>query len=227
MSSFELGIVAIDGPAASGKSSTARAVADQLGLVHLNSGLLYRAASWIALRDGIDTDDRLAEALSEMDVTLNIRSNQLELRMNGELQRCWLHSEEVTARVSDVAADGGVRIWANGVLRGVAQAVGVVVDGRDIGTVVFPEARLKVFLTASAEERARRRLSQRGLPVTAGAVAREASLLRGRDQRDSSRIVAPLSRAEDAIEIDTTTRNREEVIREIVDIYRVRAASGQ
>lgn len=215
-------IVAIDGPSASGKSSTAREVATRLGLVHLNSGVLYRTATWIALRDGWSIDTDVSKRIHSLRVTFELDSDVLELRVNGEPSGDWLHADEVTARVSDVAEDGTVRKWANEALREAALTTGLVVDGRDIGTVVFPGALLKIFLTASAEVRARRRLLQREVDTTPDAVAREASRLRERDRRDSSRILAPLSRAEDAVEIDTTNRDPEEVVQEIVGIYRAR-----
>lgn len=214
------GIVAIDGPSASGKSSTARDVAARLGMMHLNSGLVYRAITWAALRDGWllapDFDDRLAS----LEFELIPASPAFRLGLAGEEPGRWLQSAEVTARVSDVAERGAVRARVLDLLRAAGRATDLVVDGRDIGTAVFPEATLKIFLTAAAEERARRRLQERREPAPAAAVAAEASRLRERDRQDSSRIIAPLSRAEDAVELDTTHLARADVVERIVELYR-------
>jgi cytidylate kinase len=131
-----------------------------------------------------------------------------------------LQSPEVNARVSDVAARGAVRARVLELLQAAGRATDLVVDGRDIGTAVFPRATLKIFLTAAAEERARRRLQEHSQATAAAAVAAEASRLRERDRQDSSRIIAPLSRAEDAIELDTTHLARAEVVARIVELYR-------
>ncbi len=212
-------VVAIDGPSASGKSSTARDVAERLGFVHLNSGLLYRAVAWTALRDGwIDAPDFGARVENiELDLTPDPPSYRL--RVNGERPGRWLHSAEVSRRASQVAERQAVRDHVNAALRAAAHGAGLVVDGRDIGTEVFPEAFLKIFLVASPEERARRRLADDEKAPDAEELAAEAERLRERDERDSRRVIAPLARAEDAIELDNTERNRGEVVEEIVRLY--------
>ncbi|MFW6090084.1 MAG: (d)CMP kinase, partial [Gemmatimonadota bacterium] len=133
----------------------------------------------------------------------------------------------VTARVSEVSARPAVRERVNAALRMAAEEVGLVVDGRDIGTAVFPGAFLKIFLTASAEERARRRLAERRADVDGadeGALTAEAERLRQRDDYDASRVVDPLARAEDAVELDSTERGRAEIVDEIVRLYEARAS---
>jgi cytidylate kinase len=214
------GIVAIDGPSASGKSSTARDVAARLGMMHLNSGLLYRAITWAALRDGWLNDPGFDERLAGLQFELIPASPAFRLGLAGEEAGPWLQSPEVNARVSDVAARGAVRARVLELLQAAGRATDLVVDGRDIGTAVFPRATLKIFLPAAAEERARRRLQEHSQATAAAAVAAEASRLRERDRQDSSRIIAPLSRAEDAIELDTTHLARAEVVARIVELYR-------
>lgn len=218
-------VIAIDGPSASGKTTTAREVAVRLGLVHLNSGLLYRAVTWTALRDGWieapDFESRLARLRFELDAD----PPSFRLKVDDERPGPWLHSAEVTARVSEVSARGAVRARVNEVLCAASAGAGLVIDGRDIGTAVFPDAFLKVFLTASAEERARRRLAERRTAPDAddeGALTAEAARLRERDRYDASRVIAPLARADDAIELDSTERGRTEVVDEIVRLYEAR-----
>lgn len=210
------GIVAIDGPAASGKSSTARAVAERLGYSHLDSGALYRGVTWVAITEAVKRAPGEAPlaALAPAVILRAAEDRGLRLHpdgagftpyLDGRPAEAEVRSEAATASVSAVSAIPVVREWVNAHLRELARAgVGVVVDGRDIGTVVFPDADLKVFLTASPEARARRRLLQRGDGVEAAALARETTLLALRDAADASREVAPLRRPPDAVELDTS-----------------------
>ena len=199
-------VVAIDGPAASGKSSTASVVAARLGLIHVDSGALYRALTWLAVRDGLHDAEAICRAAEAADLTLVADGSTLTLRAGGEPIEGAIRSPEVTAAVSRVAALPAVRAWINGRLRAaVAGAGGGVMDGRDIGTVVFPDAVLKVFLTASPEARARRRLLQEGQEPAEEAVAAEAARLAARDRLDAGRAVAPLRQAPDALHLDTST----------------------
>ncbi len=218
-------VVAIDGPSASGKSTTAREVAIRLGLVHLNSGLLYRAVTWAALRDGWIDAPGFERRLAVLRLELEPDAPTFRLKVDGERPGPWLQSAEVTARVSEVSARAVVRERVNGALRAAAEEAGLVIDGRDIGTAVFPDAFLKIFLTASAEERARRRLAERRADEKdEGALTAEAGRLLERDRYDASRVIAPLARAEDAVELDSTERGRAEVVDEIVRLYEARAS---
>jgi len=226
------GIVAIDGPAASGKSSTARAVAERLGYSHLDSGALYRALTWVAITEaGRRAPD--TEPLAALAPALILRAAEdrgLQLLpdgagfapyLDGRPCEAEVRSAAATALVSAVSAIPVVREWVNAHLRELARAgVGVVVDGRDIGTVVFPDADLKVYLTATPEARARRRLLQRGDAVEAAALAREADLLARRDAADASRLVAPLRRPPDAVELDTSAMAFGEQVDRIVALAR-------
>lgn len=207
-------VIAIDGPSASGKSSTARAVAEALGFAHLDSGALYRGVTLVALREA--TVRAAADPLAlEAEVILRAAEDRgLMLHPDGDGFAAYLEGEpvdaalrgaDVTRHVSAVSAMPVVREWVNTHLRQLVRAGrDVVVDGRDIGTVVFPDADLKIFLTAAPATRAGRRLSQRGQRAIAEELDRETALLARRDRADSTRAVAPLRRAEDAVDLDTT-----------------------
>ncbi len=209
--------MAIDGPAASGKSTTALRVSQRLGYSHLNSGLLYRTIAWVALRDGwIDAADRFAVELEELGLTMRRRPLGFLVRVNGEVPGAQIASPQTAVHASRVAARTDVRERVLAVLRAAGHEGGVVCDGRDIGTVVFPDAELKVFLIASAEERARRRFQEHGGVPDREQLAAEMKRLLERDARDSARDIAPLRRAPAAIEIDTTLLTPDEVVNNIV-----------
>jgi cytidylate kinase len=210
-------VVAIDGPAASGKSSTAAVVAARLGLIHVDSGALYRALTWLAVERRLDEGGAICRAADAADLTLVPEGSTLTLQAAGESIETAIRSPEVTADVSRVAALPLVRDWVNARLRAaVSGAGGGVMDGRDIGTVVFPDARLKVFLTASPEARAERRLRQTGHGAAPEAVRAEAARLAERDRLDAGREVAPLRQAPDAILLDTSALDFEAQVARIV-----------
>ncbi len=228
-------VVAIDGPAGSGKSTTARAVAEALGFLHLDSGALYRAVTLLALelpgpsdawraRDLVDLARRRGVAMVRRDDGRGAAHG--EVTIGGASAGESLRGEAVTREVSRVAAMGEVREFVNGILRALAADGGVVLDGRDIGTAVFPDAEVKVYLVADPAERARRRLLERGRTPDAGAVATEEDALTRRDDYDSRRDVAPLARARDAVLLDTTRLKVEEQVREVVDLVRRRSGVG-
>ena len=224
-------VVAIDGPAGSGKSTTARAVAEALGFVHLDSGALYRAVTLLALEQAQPPDAWRPAALVDLArrkaVTMVLDSGHGDVRVGGGGVSAGerLRSEAVTREVSRVAAMAEVRDFVNGILRSLAREGGVVLEGRDIGTAVFPDAEIKVFLVADTRERARRRLLERGRPPEGGAVEEEAAALTLRDDYDSRREVAPLARAADAVLLDTTHLTLEQQVRTVVDMVRRRFPS--
>jgi cytidylate kinase len=211
--------IAIDGPAASGKSSTAKAVARALGFHHVDSGALYRAAT--AARARIDKDsDRWTEE-SVLDaarcITLEPTETGFAPLLHGESAEPEMRSEEVTSRVSRVAKMVGVREWVNDQVRKAGESFDVVVDGRDIGTVVFPNADLKIFLVADPGERARRRLIERfGREPVDDEIAEETGKLVLRDEMDAAQSV----RAPDSVLIDTTHLSQAEQIERIVQLAR-------
>jgi cytidylate kinase len=216
-------VVAIDGPAGSGKSTTARGVAERLGLPHLESGALYRALTRAALdHDTPPQGQQLVALARSLPIRLALTDTGFRPEVAGTDVSKVIRSEEVTARVSQVSAIPEVRQWANAELRDAARRHprGAVLDGRDIGTVVFPDAALKVFLTATPEERARRRLAQEGRASDSVAIREETETLRVRDHADSTRPVAPLKPAEDAVVLDTTGMGFEEQVEAIVELAR-------
>ena len=224
-------VIAIDGPAASGKSTTARAVAKELGFAHLDSGALYRGVTLVALEE-CGAPIRSPEQVNASRVLRSAERRGLMLQFDGEGYGAYLNGEpadaairtaEVTAAVSAVSALPLVREWVNGRLRSLARAgQALVVDGRDIGTVVFPDAKLKCYLTASARTRAERRLAQRDEPIDPERLRQETALLEARDAADSARAVAPLRMAEDAVPIDGTGLRFEEQVALIVALARER-----
>jgi cytidylate kinase len=201
-------VVAIDGPAGSGKSTTARAVADRLGFAHLDSGALYRAMTLAGIDNEVPVDaQRLVALARSLPVRLAVVGNEFRPEVAGTDVSESVRRPDVTARVSAVSALTQVRDLVNELLRAAAaeHPQGVVVDGRDIGTVVFPEAPVKIFLTAAPEARARRRLTQEGRALDAEALRTEAERLAHRDAADARRAVAPLRAAPDAVVLDTTS----------------------
>lgn len=221
-------IIAIDGPAASGKSSTARAVADALGYRYLDSGAFYRAVTLAALEAGVPPDrwsDLTRHDLDRFDIRVDEAEAGYRLSIAGEDVGERIRSQGVTALVSRMAALPAVRTWLLDALRSAGRGGGLVADGRDIGTVVFPDAELKIFLVCEARERAARRLRQQGIhrPSTNELVA-ETRRLEERDRLDSSRDAAPLSRAPDAVLLDTTDLDFPDQVSTIVDLARGREA---
>jgi cytidylate kinase len=226
-------VIAIDGPAASGKSSTAAAVARELRWAHLDSGALYRAVTLGVLDNLGEAAQGTREtwpaqhivALAEdLPVRLVLVHEAFRPEVAGVDVAQPIRSERVTRRVSEIAAIPEVRHWVNVQQREavLSHPEGVVVDGRDIGTVVFPDAPVKVFLTASPEERARRRLAQRGGRIDPAELRREAEALAARDRADTTRRVAPLKAAADAVLLDTTRLSLDQQVRQVLALARER-----
>ena len=217
-------LVAIDGPAGSGKSSVARAVAGKLGFVNLNTGAAYRAVALVALREGIDVDDGAALAGISRRVGLDARG----ARVDGEpVSEEDLRTPEVSAAASTVSARPEVRAVLLEVQREAARQAsregGAVVEGRDIGTVVLPDAELKIFLSAEPEERARRRAHQTGREAELDRI-REA--MRRRDRQDSERATSPLKPAPDAVILDTTSLDLQGVVSRVLELARELSEKG-
>lgn len=213
----EMKVIAIDGPAGSGKSTVAREVAARLGLDYLDTGAMYRAVAYEAIRRGIEPEDAptVAELARQMEVSVGDK-----VIVNGTDATVEIRSPEVTRAVSIVAANPGVRTemvlrqreWAD--KRG-----GGVVEGRDIGSVVFPHAQLKVYLTASEGERASRRsreMIEREFDQAAADMAQVAHDMARRDRLDSTRAASPLLAADDAIHLDTTGLSAREVVEQVM-----------
>lgn len=209
----------MDGPAASGKSTMARAVGQQLEFWHLNSGFLYRAITWHVLEHGWDEQgEGLAAQVQALEIDLVGSADRPRVRIEGVELGPELHDPRVSGRVSSVSARAPVRMRVLELLRAAARERDIICDGRDIGTVVFPDAELKLFLTASVEERARRRLLDYDEDPTPLRLAEEARKLRARDEADSTRALAPLRKAPDAVELDTTRLTPAEVVERILTL---------
>jgi cytidylate kinase len=209
-------VVAIDGPAASGKSTTAAAVAIRLGFIHLNSGLLYRAITWRALQqDWQPGTGDFDQQIGSVAIELERAPDGLRVVVDGEDPGDALHQQSVAGLVSSVARVGEVRSAVLARLRAASEQFDLVCDGRDIGTTVFPNADLKVFLVASSLERARRRLLDLEIEAGSEELRAEAERLERRDRADATRELSPLRKATDAIEIDTTSLTAEAVIEAI------------
>ncbi|MEA3214743.1 MAG: CMP/dCMP kinase, partial [Acidimicrobiia bacterium] len=199
-------VVALDGPAGTGKSTVARALATRLGLPHLDTGAMYRAVTWAALRDGLSLDD--SSALTELAERTKLQVEPEAVLVDGVDVTSAIRGPEVTGAVSAVSAVDGVRKeLVDRQREWVVSHGGAVAEGRDIGTVVFPHADLKVYLTASPEVRAARRAAEDGLDVEA-----VASDIRRRDLADSSRANSPLAAAHDALVVDTSELGPDEVV---------------
>ena len=212
-------VIAIDGPAASGKSSTAQWVAERLAFRHVDSGSLYRGLAAAMLRTAVAPDAWTGRALVEQGgrIALRPEKTSFSILIDGEPAESELRGARVTEHVSLVATMPEVRTWVNERVREAAAAHDVVVDGRDIGTAVFPDASLKVFLIADPWERARRRLVQRlGRRPVDAEIAEETEQLVKRDSRDSTQTV----QAADAVLLDTTYLTQEEQVERIVALAR-------
>jgi cytidylate kinase len=214
-------VIAIDGPAASGKSSTAQMVAEKLGFLHVDSGSLYRAATAAMLRRERDASKWTEQSVLDATRPVELRAARTSFYpvLEGRAMEDEIRGEAVTRHVSRVAQMQRVREWVNGKVREAAASQDVVVDGRDMGTVVFPDADLKVYLVADSRERALRRLRQRGTPASAQVLDDETTRIRERDERDARQTVP----AKDAVTIDTTGLAQAEQVDQIVRLSKQRA----
>jgi len=207
-------VIAIDGPAASGKSSTAQMVADRLGFLHVDSGSLYRAATAAILRREGDPSHWTEQSVLDAASAVELRAARTSFYpvLDGRSIEEEIRGPDVTRHVSRVAQMPRVREWVNEKVRGTADSRNVVVDGRDMGTVVFPDAELKIFLVADSRERALRRLRQRGTPTSEQLLDDETIRIKERDARDAKQTAA----ARDAVTIDTTALTQDEQVAQIV-----------
>ncbi len=221
-------IIAIDGPSGAGKSTLSKALATDLGYIHIDTGAMYRSVALLATRRQIPLDD--AEILQllcqQMQLEFRRDGGETKVFVNGEDVSSAIRSPEVSLLTSEVAACPTVREELVRMQQQMGEGGGVVLEGRDIGTVVFPQAEIKFFLSASVEERGRRRfeeLQARGVQVDLRQTIEE---VRVRDDADSSREHAPLRRAPDAIDIDSTALNIEQVEALMLEVVRERLAQG-
>jgi CMP/dCMP kinase len=216
-------VIAIDGPSASGKGTIAKRVAQALGFNYLESGALYRLVALLALRQGLDDEGAIADAAEHMDVAFQGD----EIFLEDQEVSFHVRHEEVGNRASEVARMPAVRRALLARQRAFRELPGLVADGRDMGTIVFPDAALKIFLTASPEVRAQRRYKQlieKGIAANLGALSRD---LAERDARDASRAVAPLVPAPDSQVLDSSALSVEAVVDRILRLWREKVLGGR
>ena len=219
--------IAIDGPAGAGKSTLARALARELGFLYVDTGAIYRTVALKVLRTGGDpaSPEQVVPVLAALDIRLEHGPDgEQRMYLDGEDVSRAIREHRVSGAASQVAAIPQVRAFLLDFQRRQAEEHDIVMDGRDIGTVVLPDAQVKIYLTASAEERTRRRMAEyeaKGLHADFEELLREVNL---RDEQDRNRAVAPLRKAEDAVELDSTCMNAEEVLAAIETIVKERNA---
>ncbi|MCU1261584.1 MAG: cytidylate kinase [Bryobacterales bacterium] len=216
-------VIAIDGPAGAGKSTIARRLAEQLGFTYIDTGAMYRAVALWALRQKLEPTDmhRMEQLAQAASIELATETNRIIL--NGEDVSEAIRQPEISEAASRVAAIPAVRRSMVAKQREIAENANVVMEGRDIGSVVFPDARVKIFLDADPGERVRRRAGQAGEPDTA-AVHRQ---LAERDHRDRTRAEAPLAQAPDAIYVDSTNLSIDDVLEALLKLVRARMTNGK
>ena len=213
--------IAIDGPAGAGKSTIARKLAAKRGLIYVDTGAMYRTLALHCLRKGVDlnSESAVVEAIRDADVRLTYEDGVQQVILNGENVSAAIRDPKIGGAASCVSVHGPVRTRMVQMQQELAKETDVVMDGRDIGTVVLPDAFLKIFLTASPQERARRRaeeLRARGEDCDEAEIERK---IRERDEQDMNRPISPLRQAEDACLVDTTSLNIEEVVACIDELY--------
>lgn len=212
--------IAIDGPAGAGKSTIAKLVAKQLGYVYVDTGAMYRALAIHFLKNGLSVDDTdgIVDACKHAEVTLQYENGLQQVYLNGENVTAMLREEAVGTMASVTSAIGEVRAQLLELQRNLAKTQDVVMDGRDIGTNILPNADVKVYLTASVETRAKRRyleLQEKGVVCDLQEIARD---IEERDMRDMNREIAPLKQAEDAVYVDSSDMTIEKVVQTIIDL---------
>ena len=212
--------IAIDGPAGAGKSTIAKRVAKELGYVYVDTGAMYRALAIHFLKQGLTPEDieKIKEACKTAEVTLQYEEGVQQVYLNGENVTSMLREEKVGNMASVSSAIGEVRAQLLELQRNMAKTNDVVMDGRDIGTHILPNADVKVYLTASVEERARRRfieLNEKGIACDLNEIAHD---IEERDTRDMNREIAPLKQAEDATYVDSSNMTIDEVVKTIIDL---------
>lgn len=211
-------VVAIDGPAGAGKSTVAQLAAKKLGYTYIDTGAMYRAVAWKVLQQQEVTDERILEVIRDIDVDLHYAKGKTTVTVDGEDVSAAIRTPEVSAVVSRVAALGPVRTKMVDLQRKMAKRGAVLMDGRDIATNVLPHADVKIFLTASIEERARRRwkeMKEKGYDIALETLKKD---IAARDKADSEREISPLVQADDAVLLDTTGLSIDEVVVRILNL---------
>ena len=214
--------IAIDGPAGAGKSTVAKAVAKELGIIYLDTGAMYRATAYTAIKNGIDVSDEVgvSEMLKNLTMDVVYEDGAQQIIVNGFNTTPYLREHYMSKAASDISAIPCVRYKLVDIQRELAKTYDLVLDGRDIGTFVLPDANCKIFLVASAEERARRRAEEHRLKGQESDFDTVLKDIKQRDYNDSHRKVAPLKKADDAVELDTTTMTIPEVVGAVISLVK-------
>ncbi|HOM64529.1 MAG TPA: (d)CMP kinase [Ignavibacteriales bacterium] len=220
-------IVTIDGPAGSGKSTTAKKVADALFFTYLDTGALYRAVAFYAISNGFTKDfQKLIENLKNIHIEIFYKEGKTTVILNGEDVSQKIRTLEVSSLVSPISAIPEVRKYLLSIQREIAKNSNVILDGRDTGTVVFPNADIKIFLVADVNKRAERRLKELKEMGQEATFEEVVANLKERDEKDSTRAIAPLKKADDAIEIDTSNITIEEQVERVIQLVREKMQKG-
>ena len=216
--------VAIDGPSGAGKSTIARMAAKELGYIYVDTGAIYRAVALYTIRRGVSADDPadIARLLEDLSIELGYKDGVQRIILNGEDVSEEIRNADVTVRASVVSAIPKVREFLLGMQRSMAEKGGVIMDGRDIGTVVLPGAEAKIFLTASDTDRAERRYKELVEKGTDTSFDQVLESIRQRDKRDSERSIAPLKPAEDAVIVDTSGVGLDDALNMVMKVIRER-----
>ena len=214
--------IAIDGPAGAGKSTVAKAVAKELGIIYLDTGAMYRATAYTAIKNGIDVSDEVGvgEMLKTLTMDVVYEDGAQQIIVNGFNTTPYLREHYMSKAASDISALPCVRYKLVDIQRELAKTYDLVLDGRDIGTFVLPDANCKIFLVASAEERAKRRVEENRLKGQESDFDTVLKDIKQRDYNDSHREVAPLKKADDAVELDTTTMTITEVVEAVISLVK-------
>ena len=215
--------IAIDGPSAAGKSSIADILASKLSYVHLDTGAMYRAVAYYLIQNGIKLDDEEKIVAALKDISLKI-NNDGRVYINGEDVTDMLRTESISLAASDVSKYDAVRKYLVSLQQEIAASKGYILDGRDIGTVVLKDAEVKIYLVASSEERAKRRVGQNAAKGIACDYDKVLDDIKKRDYQDMHRAISPLTKAQDAIEIDTSDLTIDEVVDYILQIVNSKLA---
>lgn len=217
-------VIAIDGHAGAGKSTVADLVATELGFWHVNTGLYYRAVTWLALQEQcpVSAQAKIEDLARSAEIEVQEDDGHQDVFVNRQKITDQVRTPDINRHISQISAYAGVRHAITSRLQALQHPQGIIMDGRDIGTVVFPQAALKIFLTASVEERARRQHADSEAQGHEISLQEFRNLVADRDRKDSERAVAPLMEAEDAVHLDSTGRSPEEIAQKIMQLWRAR-----